>query len=399
MRDAKEEFQRTRDPSPHTPSVPSASGATEMQVQYQNDGDNMDPRFSPSESFGVSDADNMPNISNVTRDENLSETMPCLPSDELRAHLRDIEAERDSLAEDLCVALKHSKRKADEYSMYLAEVGRERDDLRMELHDLRQRCKSQEDEILSTQHREEVARNAYQELCQRNASAAAAAASQQSPSKQPGPDATHEFAALRWRAEEFERRCRAAEEELAVVREKLQVFQRTQTSVAEVACVQHDSEHNREEGAATRDITQSTAPLAKPMSPVQPSGPPPPLPQDMLPVEPPMPLALAPIASPADTEDTRSVCTDQLEDLCREFRLQVREMIVQRGSPSHPDAEPQPTAAGDSVVLTPTQEEAGRGITDGAARSAGEWAAVEAAVADIASAVVAAADDNEDTAT
>merc|ERR1712048_815398 len=74
----------------------------------------------------------------------------------------------------------------------------------------------------------------------------------------------------------------------------------------------------------------STAPSSKAVSPVQPHGLPSELPREheVVPsIEVPQVLA-----SPADTDDAQSVCTDQLEDLCREFRMQVREMIVQRSS-------------------------------------------------------------------
>merc|ERR1712228_448012 len=138
-------------------------------------------------------------------------------------------------------------------------------------------------------------------------------------------------------------------------------------------------------------IDASTAPSSKPVSPAHPTAPPRELPQE--PAVPSqavaqhnhnavVPNAVIPqaLASPADTDDAQSVCTDQLEDLCREFRMQVREMIVQRSSgdlngTSNQTNSAKPLAGGASER---------RVVSESAAVDAGEWAAVEAAVADIA---------------
>merc|ERR1712039_201068 len=100
----------------------------------------------------------------------------------------------------------------------------------------------------------------------------------------------------------------------------------------------------------------STAPSSKPMSPAHPMASPRELPQEPAAPSPAIaqhdhnavvPNAVIPqvLASPADTDDAQSVCTDQLEDLCKEFRMQVREMIVQRSAGELNGASAQITSA------------------------------------------------------
>lgn len=117
--------------------------------------------------------------------------------------------ERDELRRQLHFAVRSFESKAQSYGKHLTEAVRECESLRDELCRQHKRCKAQEVELEAACQAKEVAESAYQELCQRTH------ALQVGGSRE-------ELAIAQLRAEEFERRWRLSESELEATRFALQ---------------------------------------------------------------------------------------------------------------------------------------------------------------------------------
>jgi len=250
------------------------------------------------------------------------------------------------LRRELLTVLQTSQSRTQEYASCLGELERERDALSRELEEERQLRRACEEEREALSQRLEEERQ-LRRACEQALPPRASASSSRGPSEEaPQPHAGAASSSRRPSNEAPEE-----EEEEPADRPEMPPAQRSWRLCLEEELAAARRELHRLESAGSGSATDAHG------EGVEAAAPPSWLPEPVL--RPPS------AASPASPEEMQSACTGPLEELCDEFRLQVRELVASSRPSSAARAKevasrrPSSTARAEEARSTPAEPEPG----------------------------------------
>lgn len=208
--------------------------------------------------------------------------------------------ERNFLRDQLESTLKKFESKTESHGARFSELVAECDAMRIEIGRLQEKCDSQERALAESRQAKDVAEHSYQELLHQFASAEAARVETDAENVKQTNSTEHELALANWKAQEFERKCMDTQQELDQIRKEKNV------EVAPPSLVPTDVKSISGSAICSGDATNGVD----------------------------------------HHENEILYHGSQLDDLCEEFRLQVREMVQARislRSSATNDALPQET--------------------------------------------------------